>query len=224
MLYKLIIALRTANHGRTPARRRRFATVITALIPAVLFCDPGLALELNSERIERRFGSYGLRVLKQQEQLRVSSLFSTAASDQICRTLAIVRYQPDMATAIADAHADILRGASIGATLREYGWQVEKTNRYLGEIAAPANAHRIDRLMRLRLPQNLALHIYDLDVSQGSHRYRYATIIEMHHPDYLAASQVRTIYRDLPFVALAAAELNALKTLAAAEMTQPGPL
>ena len=133
-----------------------------ALLPMVLLWDSGLALELNSERIERRFGNYGVRVLEQEAQLRVSNLFSTGASGRICRTLALVRFQPQMEIALAGAHAQILRGASLGATLRKHGWQITKTNRYLGEINAPANAHRVIQLMRLAQPQTLAMHIYDL--------------------------------------------------------------
>src|SRR5690606_34722880 len=52
---------------------------------------------LNSERIERRFGSYGIDVLQSDGRYRVSNLYSVHDGAKICRTFAVVAYpaRPD---------------------------------------------------------------------------------------------------------------------------------
>ena len=55
-------------------RKAALATLLAVLIGA----NPS-AEELNSERIERRFGSYRVDVLQQDDGLRIASLASTEA-------------------------------------------------------------------------------------------------------------------------------------------------
>jgi len=45
---------------------------------------------LNSERIEQRFGSYGITVLEQSDLTRVSNLYTLEEERETCRTFAIV--------------------------------------------------------------------------------------------------------------------------------------
>ena len=61
---------------------------------------------LNSERIAAAFGSYGVEVLEQDEQVRVSNLFSGAGQDKTCRTFAIVRYPLRLDGAVSAEHAE----------------------------------------------------------------------------------------------------------------------
>ena len=204
------------------AGRRARLRVAALVIPMLLLWNPGAALELNSERIERVFGSYGLRVLEQQPQLRVTSLFSNSITGPVCRTLATVRFPANLPAALADPHRAIVQGGSIGATLRESGWEIRKVNRHLGTISVPEDAARLSALMKIGVPDALAMHIYDLDVHRGEEHYRYATIIEVHHPDYLSASSLQTLYETLPLVPLEADELSEIRQLAAAKMRAPG--
>ena len=204
--------------GRRARRCRRLAAV---LLPLLLLWDLAAALELNSERIERIFGSYGIRVLEQQQQHRVSSLYSNALSGPVCRTLATVRYADVLPPALQGPHKAITAGASIGATLKRSGWEVHKINRHLGSIAASGDASRISRLMKIALPESLALHVYDLDVRRGEEQHRYATIVEVHHPDYLDIRELKSIYRDLPQAPLSAGELETLQAWVTEKMRMP---
>ena len=45
---------------------------------------------LNSERIERKFGSYGIDVLRNDDAVRMSNLYSLRDGEKICRTFAVV--------------------------------------------------------------------------------------------------------------------------------------
>ena len=82
--------------------------------------------ELNSERIRRLYGSYGVEILAQNETLRVTNLYSQADDVTTCRTLAIVRFAPGAERHFPHAHAAIRAGASLGETLAKRGWQLEK--------------------------------------------------------------------------------------------------
>jgi hypothetical protein len=42
--------------------------------------------------------------------------------------------------------------------------------------------------------QPLAVHVYDLEISRGETSALYATIAEVHHPDYLDVTALRAIY------------------------------
>jgi len=152
---------------------------------------PGGADLLNSDRIEAAFGSYGIEVLSSDAGLRVSNLYSTHAGEATTRTFAVVVYPTEVDASFAAAHAAILDGASIGATLRADGWQVVKHNRYFGRIAS---SPRVERLMRLDGPAELALHVYALEIVKGDSRFSYATIAEVHHPEYLSRHGVISIY------------------------------
>lgn len=146
---------------------------------------------LNSERIERTFGSYGIEVLESSARLRVSSLYSGQGESRVCRTFAVVRYPEPVDPRIAAEHALILGGASIGSTFTGRGWAVVKTHSYFGEINASA---RLKKLMGGIDELRLAVDVYALDVVKSGVRLRYATIAEVHHPDYLRLADLVRIY------------------------------
>jgi hypothetical protein len=146
---------------------------------------------LNSERIAAAFGSYGVEVLEQDEEVRVSNLFSGAGQDKTCRTFAVVRYPPHLDGAISAEHAEIVAGGSIGAVFAAHGWQVRKT--HLSYAERPASA-RLAQLMRVAVGTTLAEHIYVLDVVKDGRAIEYAVLAEIHHPDYLAVGDLARIY------------------------------
>jgi hypothetical protein len=160
---------------------------------------------LNSERIKQRYGSYDLDLLWQSDTLRVSNLYSTTHdSVHTTRTLALVDFEnpntPD--PAIASVHEQILAGASLGATFKKAGWQVTKRGHRFGEykvVGATAADTMISRLMRVNLPTPLAFHAYQLEVSDGKHTFPYASLVELHHPDYLRLTDLQRIYPTSPF-------------------------
>ena len=164
-----------------------------ALALALLGCDAGspAAPPLNSERIEQTFGNYGVEVLTSDVSRRISSLYSTDDGIRTTRTLAVVAWNNLAPASLADAHAAILSGASIGATLEAAGWVVVKANYYYGETPA---SEEVSRLMRKPQGTMLATHGYGLAVARDGEQFGYATIVEIHHPDYLDLETVESIY------------------------------
>lgn len=154
---------------------------------------------MNSERIARTFGSYGVDVLESSDTGRVSSLYSGGGEQKITRTFAVVTYNGRVRRAFEDEHARILAGESIGAVFKSAGWQIEKLPIFIGEMEIPAKYGRLSALMRIELPAFLATHVYEFVVRKDERSYDYATIVELHHPDYLSAIDLRAIYGEIIF-------------------------
>ena len=146
---------------------------------------------LNSERIAATFGSYGIQVLEQTDGTRISNLYSGAGDEKICRTFAAVRFQPGMDPQVSAEHAAIVAGGSIGAVFVAAGWEVRKTHLRYSETWAPP---RLAAMMRVAQRTPLATHVYALDVAKGGRVIEYATIVEIHHPDYLTREDLPAIY------------------------------
>ena len=149
---------------------------------------------LNSERIEQHFGNYGIELLPSEAGVRRSNLFSQAGETKTCRTYAVVEFAGELDPRIEGAHKLIEAGSSIGATLKEQGWGILKETLHIGVIHLPAESGEVRNLMRIEGPRDLALHAYRLVVVDGSEELAYATILEVHHPDYLAATDLLAIY------------------------------
>ncbi len=149
---------------------------------------------LNSERIERRFGSYGIEVLASEAGLRRSSLYSEDGSRRICRTYAVVRFADQLHDRYGTEHGQVLAGNSIGAIFKAHGWNVHKQTLYIGELGIPAADTSITRLMQISGAPMLALHVYQLLLVKDDEVYEYATILETHHPEYLSASDLHELY------------------------------
>lgn len=149
---------------------------------------------LNSERIRQTFGNYGVTVLFNDESRRVSSLYSTEGNVRTARTYAVVEFADPTTSALAAQHALIVSGESIGEVFRDAGWSIEKRHLFIGEIEVPAAYTEIAALMRVSLPQNMAVEVYYFTVNKGKRIDDYATITEIHHPDYLSAADLKGIY------------------------------
>lgn len=164
-----------------------------AQAPARVDTAPGVLRELlNSERIERRFGSYGVEVLASDANWRVSNLYSIdSQTGTTCRTFAVVRYPETIHPRLAAEHAEILRGGSIGAVLTARGWRVLKAHLGYDEIEA---SDRLAALMRVPRGTRLARHVYVLDVETRGEVLAYAALVEIHHPDHLRVGDLRDIY------------------------------
>ena len=164
---------------------------------------------LNSERIERRFGSYAIDVITAQPGLRRSNLYSIEQDVHVCRTYAIVKFADQSSAKVSEEHSRVLAGGSIGAVFKANGWEIVKDTLYLGEIPAVDAGSDIGHLMRLEEPQDLAVHIYRLSLRKEKASIDYATIIESHHPDYLTQADLKRLYptnNDLRMDDAAAAE------------------
>lgn len=166
------------------------ATLSDAADPDRTASEPAREL-LNSERIEERFGSYGVEVLESDATVRVSNLYSGAGERRVSRTFAVVFYPEQIDPLFAAEHAQILGGGSIGAVFAANGWTVTKRNRHIGEIES---TDKVAALMQDRARRPLAVHVYVLNVSKDNDAFDYATIAEVHHPDYLRLRDVETLY------------------------------
>ena len=149
---------------------------------------------LNSERIEARFGSYGVAVLRNDPSGRISNLYSVHNGSRITRTLAIVTFHSPLPASLGDVHRRIVEGDSIGRTLKAAGWRVTKETFEIC-MATPEGAVT-EWLDGMGLPSRvrLAHHRYELSIARNDEMARYATIAEIHHPDYLTVDQLVEIY------------------------------
>ena len=92
---------------------------------------------LNSDRIEQRFGSYGIEVLASEAGLRRSNLFSYEGDTAICRTYAVVQF----AEPLDDAGRD------------EYVRQTAVVARALGVPAPPESVRALRDQLRMMRPE-----------------------------------------------------------------------
>jgi hypothetical protein len=154
---------------------------------------------LNSDRIRQKFGNYGVDVLFSSDQQRISSLYSKTPHEKVTRTFAVVDFSSPVPAALANEHQRVASGQSIGETFREAGWQIEKHNIYIGELEVPDTNARIALLMDIVLPRLLAAHAYFFVVKKDEQTNTYATILEIHHPEYLSVGELEALYGTMLF-------------------------
>ncbi len=171
--------------------RIRIPVSILAIALSACVVQPEL---LNSERINQRYGSYGIDLIESNDDIRRSNLYSLENQSKVCRTYAVVRFNNLSADLVGDIHAQILAGSSIGATFKANGWNVYKETRYIGDIKIAGDSNNVLRLMQQDGPKDMAMHVYRLLLKKDSYIVDYATIIEVHHPDYLNSDDVRHLY------------------------------
>ena len=191
-------------------RSSRVSPVVIAAALSACALEPE---SLNSERIEDRFGSYGIEVLSHESGVRRSSLYSVSGETRICRTYAVVRFVDESTPRVAAAHADILAGRSIGATFKSTGWHIGKVTLHVGSIALDGSIHGIGDLMHIDGPTVLGVHAYQLVLEKDSQTIDYATIVETHHPEYMSLPELEDLYGDSIETELSDAELRNLSTL-----------
>ncbi len=184
-----------------------------SVLAAVLSACATESVILNSERIERRFGSYGIDVLASEAGLRRSSLFSYDGDHTTCRTYAVVQFAEKAGTSCDDAHSRVLAGDSIGETFKEDGWDIRKNTLYVGTIGLPDGRTEIRELMHLSGAHDLALHIYQLVLVRDVDELEYATILEAHHPEYLTEKDLRDIFVHESLEPISRSDLDRLSTL-----------
>lgn len=149
---------------------------------------------LSSERIHQKFGSYGVDVLESDPCRRVSCLYSLTDGTKICRTYAKVRFAPAIDPAFAAEHVRVLAGESIGTVFRSAGWKIVKRHRHIGETALPGRKCDIAQLMHIESTDRVATDTYVFEIAKNGRRFEYAEITELHHPAYLTAAELASIY------------------------------
>ena len=166
-----------------------------AILDAALSASAVESEVLNSERIEARFGSYGIEVISDSGGQRLASLYSGSGGDRVCRTFASVRRQARSSDSIDAEQADIAAGRSIGARFRESGWSVAKRTLHAGAVPVSRLITEVGQRMRLAEDTSVAVHAYQLVLGRERQTIDYATIIEAHHPDYLTVDALPGLYR-----------------------------
>ena len=192
VLKSVVITLLRSVQGLLPARNGIVGVAAGCVLTTAL--TSGCATnELNSERIERLFGSYRVVVLEQTDDLRVSSLGSVEPEGFICRTFAIVRLHTPVAAPLIAAHREIVAGGSIGATLEEHGFRVRKDHLIVDGMEIQHG--RATGAMGLQGKTMVARHVYALVAERDGSAFPYARLVELHHPDYFTATELRQRYR-----------------------------
>ena len=151
----------------------------------VILDASGHPTPLNSERIAERYGNYGIEILQAGNGRRLSSLYSTGNGQKTMRTLALVEFTGADHALVTKEHKRVLAGESIGAVFKEQGWTIEKiSSRYcLSNLDLETMPELAE--MDVDLPTNFATHNYIFRVHKDGITIDYATITEIHHPDYL---------------------------------------
>lgn len=165
-------------------------TVLAASLSACVV-EPEL---LNSERIESEFGGYGIEIIAYVDGIRRANLYSVQDDVRTCRTYAVVRFTNVPEDIIGTQHAQIIAGASIGATFKATGWRIYKETRYIGELETARDKHKIRPMMRVDSKQILAMHVYRLLLRKQQQIIEYATIVEVHHPEYLSQQRLLNLF------------------------------
>jgi hypothetical protein len=174
----------------------RFLLFFISLLSITVLCACDKLVPLNSERIKQQFGSYGVEIIEANERQRVTSLYSVDDGIRTTRTLALVNFVDVSDKAIADVHREILNGGSIGAEFKTNGWIILKET--VRTCALPFDVSGYPSLagMRIESPAILALHEYRFRLSKQGTNIHYATIIEIHHPDYLDLESLTRLHPD----------------------------
>jgi hypothetical protein len=148
----------------------------------------------NSDRIRLKFGNFGIEVLEHGSGIRVSNLYSVEAGKRTNRTLAIVACPAVMEPAFSDEHAAIMGGESIGIVFRNSGWEIEKRHHYFGDLDSPNVDSGDACLFGDTEWAHAAIHVYSLIVRKQDTGFLYASIAELHHPEYLTLDDLGAIY------------------------------
>lgn len=148
----------------------------------------------NSERIQIKFGNYSIDIIDNNSYIRVSSLCSTHDGVRIIRTVAVVAYPSVIEKAFRQEHDAIVSGQSIGTLFKNRGWEIEKHHQYFGEIETSndlfCEAANRDGTQQTRS----AIHVYTLVVRKDNTSFEYASIAEVHHPEFLQLEDLALIY------------------------------
>jgi hypothetical protein len=152
---------------------------------------------LNSERIEKQFGSFGIDVIASDGSKRIANLYSMEGGRPVCRTWATVQFPDAIDARAAYEHTLVLDGQPMGAVFKAHGWRISKRNLQIASRPLARSDDRMVRLMQIHQGATVAYHTYVFSVSKGGFALDYAVITEIHHPDYLSRSDLEEIYGEV---------------------------
>lgn len=148
----------------------------------------------NSDRIRLKFGNYGIEIVENGLRIRVSKLFSVTAGIRTNRTFAVVMYPAVIDPAFSKEHEAIIKGQSIGIAFKEHGWSIEKRHQHISELEPISDLSGIHSVFGDIGAIRPVIHVYSLYIKKDHAEFHYASIAEVHHPDYLDLEELKTIY------------------------------
>jgi len=148
----------------------------------------------NSDRIQLKFGNYGIEIVENGIRIRVSNLYSVSGGVKTNRTFAVVMYPEVIEAPFSKEHKAIIGGQSIGIVFKENGWQIEKRHQYIGELETLSDFSCVQSVFGDIGEVQPVIHVYSLLVKKDNAQFHYASIAEVHHPDYLRLEDLKTIY------------------------------
>ena len=147
----------------------------------------------NSDRIRLKFGNYGIEVVESDLSIRVSKLFSTVSGVNTNRTFAVVMYPEVIDPAFRSEHEAIIGGQSIGIVFKENGWLTDKRHRYIGELKSVSDFPAVHSVFGDIGAIQPVIHVYSLFIQKDNAEFHYASIAEIHHPEYLDLDELKAI-------------------------------
>ena len=147
----------------------------------------------NSDRIRLKFGNYGIDIVENGLRIRVSNLFSTTAGEKTNRTFAVVMYPAVIEPEFRNEHEAIIDGQSIGIVFKENGWLIDKRHQFIGELEALSDYTAVHSLFGDIGEVHPVIHVYSLIIKKGDAEFHYASIAEVHHPEYLDLDELKAI-------------------------------
>jgi len=148
----------------------------------------------NSDRIRLKFGNYGIEIIENGLRIRVSNLYSTANGVKTNRTFAVVMYPEVIEPAFGKEHEAIIKGQSIGIVFKENGWRIEKHHQYIGELDIGSDYAAVHSVFGDIGAVRPVIHVYSLLIKKNNAQFHYASIAEVHHPDYLGLEDLQAIF------------------------------
>lgn len=148
----------------------------------------------NSDRIRLKFGNYGIEIVENGLRIRVSNLYSMTDGIKTNRTFAVVMYPEVIEPAFDKEHEAIIKGQSIGIVFKENGWQIEKHHQYIGELDIGSDYSAVHSVFGDIGAVRPVIHVYSLLIKKNNVQFHYASIAEVHHPDYLVLEDLQAIF------------------------------
>jgi hypothetical protein len=187
-------------HSKVPFFVSTWVLFMSVIFPAEIYQREAVPLEKqlielgNSDRIRLKFGNYGIEVLESGLRIRVSKLYSIDGGVKTNRTFAVVSYPAIIEPEFSKEHDAIINGQSIGIVFRDNGWAIDKRHLYVGKVESSCGYLGVDSVFGNIGKTRPVIHLYSLFVRKDGSEFQYASIAEVHHPEYLDLDDLSLIY------------------------------
>jgi hypothetical protein len=142
---------------------------------------------LNSQRIKYLFKDYGVSLLLQEGNVRVSNLHANG----LMRTCAVVNFNLPVPEWLQTTHDKILKGSTIGQTIKDDGLELIKQDAFIGITELPKFAKE-----KMQTEEKAAaVYVYQLIVKnpKTEESFEYCTITEAYSPEYLTFGDLQKL-------------------------------